>query len=202
MLGLKPEVIKLFTPFFQYTDGRLIFHYSNTVVESWALEWHRVPSTSEFWLANADHPNLITDLYISYSAAELICFISQRSFLLKHRDQLAFASVGLFPSSAQVVVLKSTFPLARWHLIFDNNLVGRITNAAIATWFKGRSVSFQVSDEQVLINYCNKPFVIESGIFSLSQFERITGLRAGMRTHKPLRGLTSFIELQFANNDT
>lgn len=202
MFGLKPEVIKLFTPFFQYTDGRLIFHYGNEVVESWAPEWHRVPSTSEFWLANADHANLIADLYISYSAAELLCFISQRAFILKHPEQLAFAAVGLLPSSAQVSVLKSTFPLARWHLIFDTNLVGRITDAAIATWFKGRPVSFKVNDERVMIRYSDKPFVMDSGSFSLSRFERITGLRAGMRTHKPLRGLTSFIEIQLSNNDT
>jgi hypothetical protein len=202
MFGLKPEVIKLFTPFFQYTDGGLIFHYDNEVVESWAPERHRVPSTSGFWLANADHSNLITDLYISYSAAELLCFISQRAFILKHPEQLAFVAVGLLPSSAQVAALKSTFPLTRWHLIFDTNLVGRIADAAIATWFKGRSVSFQVNDEQVIIRYSDKPFVMDSGDFSLSRFERITGLRAGMRTHKPLRGITSFIELQLANNDT
>jgi len=202
MFGLKPEVIKLFTPFLQYADGRLIFHYGNEVVESWAPDWHRVPSTSEFWLANADHPNLTTDLYISYSAAELLCFISQRAFLLKFPEQLAFASVGLLPSSAQVEALKSTFPLARWHLIFDANMVGRIADAAIATWFKGRSVSFQVKDEQVMIRYSDKPFVMDSGDFSLSRFERVTGLRAGMRTHKPLRGLPSFIEIQLANNDT
>lgn len=202
MFGLKPEVINLFTPFFQYANGRLIFHYGNEVVESWASEWHRVPSTSEIWLANADHPNLIADLYISYSAAELLCFISQRSFLLKYSEQLAFAAVGLLPSSAQVDTLKATFPLARWHLIFDANLVGRIVDAAIASWFKGRSVSFQVSDEQVMVSYCRKPFVMDSAAFSLSRFERVTGLRAGMRTHKPLRGLPSFIELQFANNDT
>ncbi|MEO6852021.1 MAG: hypothetical protein ABI166_15370 [Mucilaginibacter sp.] len=202
MFGLKPEVINLFTPFFQYTNGRLIFQYGNKIVESWAPGWHRVPSTSEFWLANADHPNLITDLFISYSAAELLCFTSQRAFLFKYPEQHAFAALGLLPSPAQVAALKAAFPLARWHLIFDANLVGRVLDAAIATWFKGRSVSFQVNDEQVLISYSDKPFVISSGDFSLSRFERITGLRAGMRTHKPLRGVTSFIELQIANNDT
>ena len=202
MFGLKPEVIKLFTPFFQYADGRLIFQYGNEVVESWAPDWHRIPSTSKFWLANADHPNLISDLYISYSAAELLCFISQRAFLLKFPEQLAFAAVGLLPSSAQVDALKLTFPLARWHLIFDTDLVGRIADAAIATWYKGRSVSFQIMNEQVMIAYCDKPFMVDSGVFSLSRFERLTGLRAGMRTHKPLRGLSSFIELQLANYDT
>lgn len=202
MFGLTPEVIKFFTPFFQYADGRLIFHYGKQALESWARNWHRVPSTSECWLANADHPNLISDLYISYSAAELLCFISQRAFLLKFPDQIAFAAVGLLPSTEQVEVLKSTFPFARWHLIFDTNLVGRITDAVIATWFKSRSVSFLVMNEQVMITYCDKPFIVKSEVFSLSRFERLTGLRAGMRTHKPLHGLSSFIELQFANYDT
>jgi hypothetical protein len=202
MFGLKPEMINLFTPFFQNADGQLIFQYGNNFVESWAPDWHRVPSTSGFWLANADYPNLITDLYISYSAAELLCFTSQRAFLFKYPEQHAFAALGLLPSSAQVAALKATFTLARWHLILDANLIGRVLDAAIATWFKGRSVSFQVNDEQVMITYSDKPFVMGSGDFSLNRFERITGLRAGMRTHKPPRGVTSFIELQIASNDT
>lgn len=198
MFDLKPEVTQIFAPFFQYADGRLIFNYGSKDIESWAPGLHRIPSTSEFWLSGAEYPNLITDLYISYSAAELLCFTSQRTFILKHPEQLAFASVGLLPSAGQVNTLKAAFPLARWHLVFGTSLLGRIADSAIAAWFKGRSVSFQVSGEQVIVSYCGKCLAIDSGIFSLSRFERVTGLRAGMRTHKPLRGPPSFIELQFA----
>jgi hypothetical protein len=199
MFGLKPEVIELFTPFFKYADGRLIFNYGNAGFESWAPEWHHVPSTLEIWLAGGNYPNLIADLYISNSAAELLSFSSQRSFnLLKHPEQMAFVAVGLRPSAAHVNALKTAFPFARWHLLFGPDLLGRVADAAIASWYKGRSVSFRLSKEQVIISYCGKSFVLESGMFSLSRFERLTALRAGMRTHKPPRGLPSFIALQFA----
>jgi hypothetical protein len=202
MFGLKPEVITLFTPFFRYTDGRFLFNYDKTAVESWEPGLHRVPSTSEFWLAHAGYSNLVTDLYISHSAAELFFFASQRSFnLLKYPEQVAFAAAGLLPSATQVNALKTAFPLARWHLLLSPDLLGRITDAAVASWYKGRSVSFRVRNDEVIINYCGKLYAIDSRIFSLNRFERITGLRAGMRTHKPPRGLPSFIELQLPNND-
>lgn len=73
--------------------------------------------------------------------------------------------------------------------------------ADVASWHKGRSVSFRVINDQVMISYCGKPFALDSGLFSLNKFERIAGLRAGMRTHKPPRGLPSFIKLQLPNND-
>jgi hypothetical protein len=197
MFDLKPEAIKLFTPFFKYHNGRIIFSYGNSV-ESWAPCLHRIPSTIEIWLAGDDNPNLITDLYISYSAAELLCFASQRSFnLLRHPEQVAFAALGLLPAVAQVEALKAIFPLARWHLLFGPDLLGRVTDAAIASWYKGHSVSFRVNNEQVIICYNGKLYTFENRVFSLNGFERLTGLRAGMRTHKPLRGLPSFITLQF-----
>lgn len=199
MFGLKPEVIEIFTPFIKYVDGWLIFRYGKEDIESWEAGRHRVPSTSELWLAVPDHTNLVTDLYISYTAAELLCFASQRSFnLLKHPEQHAFAAIGLLPSAAQVDTLKIIFPSARWHLIFGTSLISCIKDAFIATRFKGRSVSFRVSGEQVVITYDGKPYDINCEIFSLNRFERVTGLRSGMRTHKPLSGLSSFIELQFA----
>lgn len=199
MFDLKPEVIRLFTPFFQYIDGRFLFNYDKTAVESWEPGLHRVPSTCEFWLAHAGHPNLVTDLYISHSAAELFFFASQRSFnLLKYPEQVAFAAAGLLPSATQVNALKAAFPFARWHLLFGPELLGRIADAAVASWYKGRSVSFRLRNDQVIISYCGKPFALEIRFFSLSRFERVTGLRAGMRTHKPLRGLPSFIALQLA----
>src|ERR1700761_5742540 len=166
MFGLKPEVITLFTPFFSYADGRLLFNYGKTDVESWTPGLHHVPSTPEFWLAGAGHPNLVTHLYIGHSAAELLCFASQRSFnLLKSPEQVAFAAAGLLPSAAQVIVLKTAFPLARWHLLFSPDLLGRIADAAFASWYKGRSVSFRVNHDQVMIRYCGKSFALQCGVF-------------------------------------
>jgi hypothetical protein len=202
MFGLKPEVMTLFTPFFRYADGQVLFYYGETDVESWTPRLHRLPSTLELWLASAGHHNLVTDLYISHSAAELFCFASQRSFnFSKYPEQVAFAAVGLLPAAEQVNALKTAFPFARWHLLFSPDLLGRIADAAVASWFKARSVDFRVRNDQVVISYCGKHFVLNCQNFSLNRFECITDLRTGMRTHKPPRGLPSFIELQLPNND-
>lgn len=202
MFGLNPAVIELFTPFFEYVNGRLLFKYSFNTVESWEPGLHHVPTTLGLWLTDVGHSNIVTELYIGYSAMELFCFASQHSFnLLKNKEQVAFAAIGLLPSPEQVDDLKTAFPFARWHLLFGPDLLGRIADAAIASWYKKRLVSFLIRSDAVTINYSGKIYLTNTQIFSLNRFEHQTGLRAGMRTHKPPRGLSSFIELQSPNYD-
>ncbi len=200
MFNIKREIISFFNPFFQIgTDSSFTFSYG-TAYERWTPETHTIPSTQGIWLAGADHPNLTTDLYISYSATELICFVSQRPhYLLRYPDQRAFAALGLLPSMKQVHYLKRLFPYARWHLLFGPELLGNVAEASIAAWFKGYQLSFRVEDFRIKVKYREKAFDFDSETFSLSRFERVAGLRSGMRTHKPRQGQLSFIA-QFNNN--
>lgn len=198
MLNIRPEAADFFKPFFQNgTDGAIIFDYGQTAFESWTPGSHRIPSTQEVWLAGAAYPDLITDLYIGYSAADLICFASQRpQYLLRHPEQRAFAALGLLPAYPQVQFLKALFPVARWHLLFGPELLGKIADAGIAAWYKGYPVSFGMNHDRVGIKFRGRAFYFDSGAFSLHRFELATGLRSGIRTHKPPHGLLSFTDLQ------
>ena len=198
MFNIRPEVADFFKPFFQSgIDGHYLFNYGKAAFESWTPDSHIIPSSDEVWLAGADYPDLISDLYIGYSAAELICFTSKRPYeFLKHPQQQAFAALGLLPAGRQVQFLKALFPYARWHLLFGSDLLGKIADAGIAAWYKGYAVSFRMYDYRINIKFRDKAFNFDSSTFSLHRFERATGLRAGIRTHKPPHALVSFTALQ------
>jgi len=203
MLNIRTEAADFFKPFYQNgPDGAVLFSYAKTAFESWTLRSHRIPVTHEIWLAGAAYPNLITDLYIGYSAAELVCFASQHTHdTLRQPEHQAFASLGLLPEDKQVQFLKTLFPYARWHLVFHADLLGKIADAAIAAWYKCYPVSFRINDSRISIKFRGKAFYFDSSTFSLHRFEVATGLRSGIRTHKPPRGLQSFTKLQLLNND-
>jgi hypothetical protein len=198
MFNIRQEVEDFFKPFFQSgTNRSYLFNYGIAAYESWTPDSHIIPSTGEVWLAGADYPDLISDLYIGYSAAELICFVSQRPYeLLKHPQQQAFAAIGLLPTDRQVQFLKAMFPFARWHLLFGPDPLGKIADAGIGAWYKGYAVSFRINDSRINIKFRGKAFNFDSNTFSLHRFEQATGLRAGIRTHKPPHGLPSFTALQ------
>lgn len=198
MLNIRPEVADFFKPYFKCgSKGCMLFNYGRSAVESRTTRSHIIPSTNELWLAGATYPNLITDLYIGNSALELICFASQRpQHLIMHPEQQAFAALGLLPAASQVQLLKALFPFARWHLLFGPDLLGRIADAGVAAWYKGYPVSFRVDDSRVCLKFRGKAFYFDQSIFSLHRFEIATGLRSGIRTHKPPHAMPSFTCLQ------
>lgn len=201
IFGLKPEAADFFSPFLQCSDGRLVFNFGATAKEYWSAAMHRVPATHEIWLANAAYPNLITDLYIGYSAADLLCFTSQRpQGLSRHPEQRAYAALGLLPTAQQVNRLKTLFPIARWHLLFTPDLLGKVADASIAAWFKANRVSFRLTGNRLTARYRDRLLQFEPDSFSLHRFELATGMRSGIRTYKPPRGYLSFIDLQKTNS--
>lgn len=198
MLNIKPEVAAFFKI---RTNASNLFIYGQSAFESWTPESHITPSTGQIWLWGSVNPNLIAELYIGYSAVDLICFASQRPHsLLRHPEQRAFAALGLLPTVQQADYLKALFPFARWHLLFGPDLLGKIADASIAAWFKNNPVSFRFTDNKIASRYRDKIFHFDPGSFSLHRFEFATGMRSGIRTHKPPRGYLSFIDLQKKNS--
>jgi len=198
MVNIKPEVADFFKPFFQIgNNGGLVFSYGQNSFEYWTPGIHRVPTTQGIWFGGGICPEIITDLFIAYSAADILCFASQQSqYLLNHPEQRAFAAIGLLPAANQIQLLKATFPFARWHLLFGPELLGRIADGCIAAWYKGYSVSFRVTGKGVRTKYRNQLFYFDAGKLSLHRFELVTGLRTGLRTHKPPTGFNSFLAYQ------
>jgi hypothetical protein len=195
MLDIRPELWSHFAPYLTVeANGRISFNAAQPG-EYWTARQHFIP-TSRLWLTGAEHPQIITDLFIGYSAAELLCFCSRHpAAVAGHPEQLALAATGLVPLAEQVTALAGLFPFARWHLLFGGDLLGRVADTAVALWYKGNPAIFRVTAGQLLIPYQNRVYEFDERRFSLSVFEKTTGLRAGMRTHKPTGGQTSFIKI-------
>lgn len=196
-LNIKPEIAAYFNKYAQASpDNKILFKYSENVFESWSVEINRVPVTKGIWLAGADFPALTSDLYISYSAAELLCFASLNAFnLLRNTERQAFAALGLLPSRYQALQLKMLFPHARWHTLFGHDLLGKIADVSMAAWFKGHHIAFRVSDNKLRVKFRYRVFEFDDAVFSLNRFEKTTGLRPSVRTHKPPKGYPSFTSL-------
>lgn len=146
------------------------------------------------WLAGGQMANMVTDLYVSYSAADLICFANFDILsFLQLSGQRAYTALGLLPTRWQVDVLKRRFPGACWHTLFGDGLLGSIADTRIAAWLKGHDARFHFIAGVIIVKYRGKTFEFKDAGFSLSRFERITGLRAGVRTHKPPAGFASFL---------
>ncbi|RZJ92817.1 MAG: hypothetical protein EOO20_00445 [Chryseobacterium sp.] len=175
------------------------FHYredkNNAATEYWSCSTHIIPVTSGIWLVHDGIHTQVRNLFLGHSAVDVLCFVQLRQEWLKTPGNVAFVATGLRPSVSQIAFLKDRFVNAKLHTFFDEGLTGRVTDCKVALWSVGKTATFRVVDELVEICYCNTKFHLPSQSFSLNQFEKITGFRSGIRTHKPKGNYRSFRDL-------
>lgn len=201
-LQLKAEVRNFFAPYMDMFEDKILFPYTfgNQIVdhESCNENGVRIPVSKGVWLATNSLPLSVTDLFIGHSAGDIMCFCHYYpNWIIPHRPS-AFASLGLLPTKEQFTWLKSLFANAKIHTVFDGGISGRVADCKVATWQIGKSAKFSLVDEHGEF-YCNKKrYRIPVGSFSLNRFERLSGIRAGIRTHKPKAPFETFYQ-SFAN---
>jgi len=102
--------------------------------------------------------------------------------------------LGLLPTKEQFSWLKSLFTNAKIHTVFDGRISGCVADCKVATLQIVKSARFSLVDEHGEF-YCNKKrYRIPIGNFSLNRFERLSGIRAGIRTHKPKAPFETFYQ--------
>jgi hypothetical protein len=139
-------------------------------------------------------PPQVSHLFLSHSAAEILCFCQFNPHWLDSPGKVAFAALGLLPTADQVVFLKKRVPNAKIHTLFDTGVTGRVIDCKVALWLRKIDALFLVAGDLVEIRFRRNNFSIPSCAFSLNRFEKITGLRSGIRTHKSKSGLGSYYE--------
>lgn len=198
-LAFDSHVLDFFIDQF-YSDNNIFqFPYggneNDRAIEYWSSSTHNVPLSSGIWVVHNGIHAQVRHLFIGHSAADILCFSQLRQEWLKPTGNVAFVATGLQPSVSQIAFLRDSFVNAKLHTLFDADLIGRVTDCKIALWYVGKAASFKVVNDQVEIYYRNSKFRLPSQSFSLNQFEKITGFRSGVRTHKPKDNFTSFREL-------
>lgn len=198
-LQLKAEVRNFFAPYMDMVEDKILFPYTfgNQIVdhESWNENGVRIPVSKGAWLATDSLPISVTNLFIGHSASDILCFCHYYPNWVNSPCLSAFVSLGLLPTKEQFTWLKSLFTNAKIHTVFDGGISGRIADCKVATWQLGKNARFSLVDDHGEFYYNKKRYRIPIGDFSLNRFERLSGIRAGIRTHKPKNGFDSFYDL-------
>jgi hypothetical protein len=196
--SLSKSVFDFFQRHLTVRNGNFLFSFQegneNVQTEYWSEDLHLVPSSTGIWLAYDGFPFQIKHLFLSHSAADILCFCHRFPFWLKISDNIAFAALGLIASSSQISLVKRQFFNAKVHTLFDAGITGRVADCKVSLWLYKREARFWFQDENVQIRYKRKYYSMPANTFSLSLFEKTVGLRSGVRTHKPKNGANSYSE--------
>lgn len=197
-IRLKPEVRNFFAPHINIVEDNIRFPYTleNQVLaqEHWSENGVRIPVCKGMWLVTDGLPVSVTHLFIGHSASDLLCFCHYHPNWVNPSCLSAFASLGLLPTKEQFTWLKTLFPYAKIHAVFDRGISGRVADCKVATWQLGKNARFSLADDHGEFYYNKKKYRIPISIFSLSRFEKISGIRSGIRTHKPKAPFETFYQ--------
>ena len=200
-LGIKSQVQYFFEPWLEVSsETELQFSYTDQATnrkqgEVINTRGSLIPSTTGIWCAGAHHPSTVRHNFLFYSAIEALSFCSMNTDWLARPGNCTFSALGLCPTASQIEVLRSKFPNARLHTVFGNDVLGRITDCKVALWAKIRDARFQLHQDMIIARYNNETLRMPEPMFSLNLFEQKSGLRAGIRTHKPKAGISDFLQL-------
>ncbi len=136
------------------------------------------------WLANlAPSSQLVTDMYIGESAIDAMSFYQQ--YIGKYNfDNSLFISTGGNVLKNQVVNVLKAFPRAKVHTIFDNDFSGHMYDIYLAGLKSNKEIAIKKNRNSVRFELKKGIFEIPMDQISLARFERITGIRSGIRSHK------------------
>jgi hypothetical protein len=193
---IKPEVLEYFSPWILNEPTGHLFPYklgTHTVsFEHLSIDVNKVPSGEALWLAACGHPAQARDVFVSFSAAEVLCFCHYQTSWIKFPCKTVFVALGLLPTSAQICLLKQWYKAAKFHMLFDSGISGRVLDCKTALWLAGKDAAFSIAGENICICYQGKDFGFAAESFSLNRFQQVLGLRSGIRTHKPKGGFESY----------
>jgi hypothetical protein len=173
---------------FQNSEGRAVTEYLSEGL-------HLIPSTDGIWLVYKGFPSQVRHLFLSHSATDILCFCHFNTGWLNSADSVAFAALGLIVSSGQIHFLKRLFFNAKFHLLFDEGITGRVSDCKVAIWLNGKDADFSANGDDLHIFYNQNKFIIPIQLFSLHRFEKMVGIRSNIRTHKPKRGFNSYYDM-------
>jgi len=196
-LGVRPEVQRFFRPFYDVDDiGNLQFAYGEDW-EHFGFAFHKVPVTDQLWLAGNLQLSQVRLVVLSASALEAVAWLNKKLPRFPQMENVLFASLGAGISDGQLLWIKEHLAGKQYHLLFGNDLLGRIADLKLAAAIRGWPLSaFLAEKEEVIVEFRSRQFSFVQENFSLFAFEKSAGVRFGMATDKPKSLNTYFAELK------
>jgi len=174
----------------------LLFNYGGDF-EHYDSGFHRVPTTQNLWLAGKD---LASEVIITSTALEAIAYLSVNLHRYADLDTLTFMAIGNLPHPGQMNWIRTNYAKCKFTLVFGKDLLGKLADITVAAGLKNKTVTLQRSDIQIQIMFSNRLYGFDQDHLSLNAFEKVSGLRSGVRTSKPKEFDTYLDQLKYYAN--
>lgn len=196
-LRVRSEVQRFFRPFYDVDDiGNLLFAYGEDW-EHFGFAFHKVPVTDSLWLAGNVHFPQVHLVILSASALDAVAWLNKKLPRFPQIENVLFVSLGAGISDKQVLWIREHLAGKRYRLLFGNDLLGRMADLKLAAAIRGWPISLYLAEKgQVIIDFRSRHFSFSQENFSLFAFEKMAGVRFGVRTDKPKSFNTFFDELR------
>jgi hypothetical protein len=188
-LGVSPEI----QAFFNIGD-ELLFHYGDTQ-EHYGERFHKIPSTSNLWVAGNETAN---EVIVSYSAMEIIAFMTINCSRYANLENLAFIAIGNQLQRGQVDWIRQRYPKRRFTLLFGKDELGHLTDIKLAAGLQNTVIHIYHTgqSQQVIIDRKGKQIIFKYGEVSLHRYKLAFHIRGRIRTRKPIKSLTFLDQLK------
>lgn len=203
-LGIKPIVLTYFLPYIEIlTENSAVFpYYSGDSVEDREIFQegrYAIPSGQATWTVGPRSPLAVRKHFLFYSALESLCYFSLYTEWMSCPASIAVSAVGLSAKSCQIARLRASFPNAKLHFAFGNDLAAQIMDCQIPLWLNRKYWQFSYDQGLLYIKDGQRTFSIAAEKFSSKNLLG-TGTTRRFKKEKPRGGFASFYEqLRYAN---
>lgn len=196
-LGIPSRIQTIFADCIK-TDrqGNLIFEYGLNMQEHFGINFHLVPSGTDFWSAGCTVKKQIREIFICASAMEAIAFLRFNEHKYPDLDKLMFVSFGNSLCPEHFNLLQEEFASPKFNLVYPNHANGRLIDLKIALAVNRQPVKINIDGELIRIFFRYQEYCFELEAFSLNAFFRASGYwPENVRTFKPKKHLTWLSQL-------
>ncbi|WP_454802973.1 hypothetical protein [Mucilaginibacter phyllosphaerae] len=191
-LDLHPTVRSFFQPFLnKITNEEVIINYYDSIEHATA-DFHRIPITENHWIAG--NMAIASQLIISSSAMDAIAWLHQNHNRYPDLNDLAFISVGAYPTTTHTAIIQQYAPNKKLHFVFSNDPTGALCDLKLASWVHGIPIKISYQDHQYHIGFQHQTFMLS--YLSLSALEKQSRHHFHIRTHKPKSNGTYYQQLR------
>lgn len=190
-LGIPTEIQALFS-----VTEDLRFSYGDDH-EHYGEGFHKVPTTINIWVAGND---TAAEVIISYSAMEAIAFITINRQRYPKPELLAFIAIGNRLHDEQIQWIRDHFRKSKFTLVFGSDMLGRVTDIKLAAGIKAIPINVYFIGNRLMFDIKGQHRIFDEDKQTLSMFFKAFGIRARIRTRKPVKFLTFLDQLKNENN--
>jgi len=184
-MGVRPEVVDFFSPFFTTDeDKNLCFAYGSQT-ERYGMAFHHIPSSEILWIAGEINFSAVRQVFISATALDAIAWLHLNYSAFSTTDNILFLSTGLLPNAQQFSWISKNLSLKDICLIFGNDIFGKISDLIMAAGICNIPIAIYLEEDKLNVQYRFKSFSFPIDNFSLNAFERKSGSYLRVKTDKP-----------------